>query len=70
MTLSFNTYHGAPQLLWVNPYRMNYHQVVFRAQDETARLTLADWAGDRDPGGPVGEELIWNFMQVQPYFGE
>jgi len=54
----------------LRPGDIGSHKVVFRAQDETARLTLADWAGDRDPGGPVGEELIWNFVQVQPYFGE
>jgi hypothetical protein len=53
-----------------NPYRLNYHQRVFRAQSETARLALSDWASENEPGGPAGEELIWNFVQVQPYFGE
>ena len=53
-----------------NPYRLNYHQRVFRPKAETARLTLSDWASEREPGGPTDEELIWNFVQVQPYFPE
>ncbi|MBU0609885.1 MAG: hypothetical protein KKI08_18520, partial [Armatimonadetes bacterium] len=53
-----------------NPYRMNYHQLVFIPQGKTARLTLSDWKTPTDPGWPEGEEIIWNFVQVQPYFGE
>ena len=53
-----------------NPYRMNYHQRVFRAKGTSARLTFSDWASDDEPGGPVGEELLWNFVQVQPYLEE
>ena len=51
-----------------NPYCMNYHQQVFRAKENTARLVLSDWASEGSAGGPAGEELIWNFIQVQPYF--
>jgi hypothetical protein len=51
-------------------YRSNYHQLVFRARGATARLTFSDWASDATPGGPEGEELLWNFVQVQPYFSE
>ncbi|MBI3923583.1 MAG: hypothetical protein HY318_19345 [Armatimonadetes bacterium] len=50
-----------------NPYWMNYHQQVFRAKEKTARLVLSDWASEHFAGGPEGEELIWNFIQVQPY---
>jgi hypothetical protein len=53
-----------------NPYRMNYHQVVFIPQGKTAKLTLSDWKSPAQAGGPEGEELIWNFVQVQPYFAE
>ena len=53
-----------------NPYRMNYHQRIFRAKGKTARLALSDWVSGTQPGGPAGEELIWNFIQVQPYFKE
>jgi len=51
-----------------NPYCLNYHQKVFRARAETAELRLSDWTSAASPGGPDGEELIWNFFQVQPYF--
>ena len=51
-----------------NPYGWNYHQRVFRATADTARLTFSDWASAVKPVGEVGEELIWNFIQVQPYF--
>ena len=50
-----------------NPYYLNYHQVVFRAQEETAELQLSDWMSSDEPGGPAGEEQIWNFIQIQPY---
>ena len=51
-----------------NPYWINYHQQVFRAKENTARLLLSDWASEHSADGPAGEELIWNFIQVQPYF--
>lgn len=51
-----------------NPYWMNYHQRVFKATEETGRLTLSDWASPTTAGGPIGQELIWNFMQIQPYY--
>ena len=53
-----------------NPYRMNYHQRVFRAKSRTAQLTFSDWTSETAPGGPAGEQLIWNFIQVQPYISE
>ncbi len=65
-----NYAHKFAQFDAKNPYRMNYHQVVFIPQGQTARLTLSDWKTATDPGGPEGEEIIWNFVQVQPYFGE
>ncbi len=51
-----------------NPYCLNYHQQVFRARAETAALHLSDWVSADSPGGPIGEELLMNFIQVQPYF--
>ena len=53
-----------------NPYRMNYHQRVFRPKATTARLVLSDWPSPTGPGGQADAELIWNFIQVQPYFPE
>ncbi|MBI3923549.1 MAG: LamG domain-containing protein [Armatimonadetes bacterium] len=46
---------------------MNYHFCVFRAKGREAKLTIADWTSDTDPGGPVGQELMLNFVEVQPY---
>jgi len=47
---------------------MNYHWRIFRATGAEARLTISDWAAPDDPGGPVGQELMLNFVEVQPYF--
>jgi len=49
------------------PYYVSGHHRVFRAQAATARLTLSDWEGPEAPGGPIGQELIWNFICVRPY---
>ena len=46
---------------------MNYHWYVFRAKGDTARLTVSDWAGAEKPGGPVGQEVMYNYIQVEPY---
>jgi hypothetical protein len=46
---------------------MNYHWILFRARDRQATLKISDWASPQHPGGPVGQELMMNFVQVQPY---
>ncbi|MBM3497963.1 MAG: LamG domain-containing protein [Armatimonadetes bacterium] len=46
---------------------MNYHRLVFRATDEEATLEIADWPDQQTPGGPVGQPVAVNFVQVQPY---
>ena len=46
---------------------MNYHRIVFRARRERARLVISDWARREQPGGPVGQEMICNLIEVQPY---
>jgi hypothetical protein len=53
-----------------NPAWMNYHFRVFRAIGQTAKLAISDWAGPEAPGGPTGQELMFNFIEVQPYFEE
>lgn len=50
-----------------NPFWMNYHFLVFRAKGKTAKLTVSDWASATEPGGPIGQELMFNFVEVQPY---
>ena len=46
---------------------MNYRWLVFRAKGTEATLRISDWAGPTSPGGPAGQELMINFVQVQPY---
>ena len=46
---------------------MNYHRLVFRAKDTTAKLTISDWADATTPGGPIGQEILYNFVEIQPY---
>lgn len=46
----------------------NHHRVMFRATAPTARLTVSDWATPDTPGGPAGQELMVNYLQLEPYF--
>lgn len=53
----------------------NFHWRVFRAKGTTAKLTVSDWrddpstgSGQPSPGGPIGQELMYNFIEVKPYF--
>ena len=50
-----------------NQLYTTYQRIVFRPTSETAKLTISDWASDDDPGGPEGQELAFNFIEVQPY---
>ena len=47
--------------------RLNYWWRVFRAESTTARLIVSDWQSEDEPGGPIGQELVYNFVEVQPY---
>ncbi|MCX7426002.1 MAG: hypothetical protein NTW96_10340 [Planctomycetia bacterium] len=49
---------------------MNYHWRVFKAKEATAKLTVTDWQDDQQPGGPTGQELMFNFIEIQPYIGD
>lgn len=60
---------GAPsakQFTPKTPFWMTYHWLRFRATDSTARLVISDWADPQTPGGPIGQELAINFVEVQP----
>lgn len=46
---------------------MNYHWLIFRAKSKEAVLKISDWSSPDKPGGPVGQELMMNFIQIQPY---
>ena len=59
--------HGHGPFDRKNQLYITYRRDVFRAKGPTAELTISDWASDDAAGGPVGQELGFNFIQVQPY---
>ena len=50
-----------------NPAHFNFHRIVFRPKATTARLTISDWVSDNEAGGPAGQEIAFNFVEVQPF---
>lgn len=46
---------------------ITYVRYVFRAKGKTANLLISDWASEQERGGPAGQELAFNFVQIQPY---
>ena len=50
-----------------NQLYMTYQRIVFCPTSDTATLTISDWESDKKSSGPVGQELAFNFIQVQPY---
>ena len=61
------SYAAIAQYAGKKPPYMNYHRLVFRAKGPTARLTISDWADGDTPGGPIGQESLVNFIEIQPY---
>lgn len=51
-----------------HPFYMHYHYAEFRATGETAQLNIGDWSGEDEPGGPIGQETMASFVEVQPVF--
>lgn len=45
----------------------NFFFKVFQARGDTAMMTISDWAGDDEPGGPPDQELMLNFVEIEPY---
>lgn len=48
------------------PFWMTYHWLRFRAGGPTAQLVISDWLKSDEPGGPIGQEVMCNFVEVQP----
>ena len=65
----FSIYSAGP-FTGPNPFYTNYYLRVFRARGRTAGLTVSDWKSETDPGGPVGQELVYNFVEIQPYLDD
>jgi len=51
-----------------HPAWFNFFRIVFRPQNNTAELTISDWKNPTDSGGPAGQELIFNFIEIQPFY--
>lgn len=50
-----------------NHLYITYHRLVFRAKGTEAQLTISDWERQEEPGGQIGQRLMHNFIEVQPY---
>ncbi len=48
-------------------YCTNFHSRVFKALGTTATLTVSDWTSPTEAGGPVGQKLAFNGIEIQPY---
>ena len=46
---------------------MNYHWYIFRAKGTSAKFIISDNAPNV-PAAKVGDEVMFNFVEVQPYF--
>lgn len=51
-----------------HPAYMNYHRFVFKATAPTAVLAISDWLSPDEPGGPEGQQIAVNFVEVQPFY--
>jgi hypothetical protein len=59
--------HEAGPYTREHPAYFNFHRVVFRPETTTAELTISDWLAAEEPGGPIGQEIGFNFVEVQPF---
>lgn len=62
----FYNARGPQQFSGENRFWMTYHWLQFRAQGPTATLTISDWAKPGEAGGPIGQQIMYNFVEVQP----
>ncbi|MFH0965005.1 MAG: LamG domain-containing protein [Planctomycetota bacterium] len=53
-----------------NRLNITFCRVVFRAERESGKLVISDWASDNEPGGQAGQELAFNFISLAPYLEE
>ncbi len=50
-----------------HPAWFTFQRYVFRAATDSARLTISDWIADDTPGGDAGQNVAFNFVEVQPF---
>ena len=63
---AFRSARGPKPFDMGTPFWMTYHWLQFRAQGPTAKLCLSDWAEPDTAGGPAGQQVTINFVEVQP----
>ncbi len=51
-----------------HPAWFNFYRIVFRPKSKTAELTISDWSNSTYSKGPPGQEVIFNFIEIQPFF--
>jgi len=66
----FSSIRGAGRFSRDHRFWQNFHWRVFRAKETAAKLVVSDWRTATVPGGPAGQELMFNFVEVQPYLEE
>ncbi len=62
--------HEVGEITRDNPGWFNFYRIVFRPKSETAELSISDWMSPSQPKGPAGQEIIFNSVEVQPYFAD
>lgn len=48
----------------------NIHYRVFKALSNSATLTFSDWPVYSKDKGEIGQEILWDFIEVNPYYGK
>jgi hypothetical protein len=66
----FHSARGPKPFERKSPFWMTYHWLCFRAESPTAKLVITDWAKPEAPGGPIGQQVICSFVEVQPVLEE
>ena len=60
---------------YLGPYgstesQQEYHRLIgeWIASGRQVPVPSEDWMTDAEPAGPIGQELMYNFITVQPYY--
>jgi hypothetical protein len=51
-----------------NPAWFNYFRIIFRPKSDAVELTISDWTSPTHSGAPIGQEVIFNFVEIQPFY--
>ena len=62
----FRSHRAVKSFTAKSPLWMTYHWLCFRPNGPTAKLLISDWAKPDAPGGPTGQRVVCNFVEVQP----